>query len=497
MSTGNYTLFDSYKQYFSNVGFEKDPDILEESRVSRLLQNDPPSKPYGLLESGLVAFVVDLSKLATEPESWPHTSPATYQHGLYRIDIFKGSEHVPDRDDAKNLPDFVRVFRPGDRVPLASGKQVDGSNYPSVSAADLPVFDPRPVREAESNQEESPARPTPFDRYSLLGQSSTFAAAMAEALPLLGDICRRGEVTAWYADPNAGKTLLAFYLLIEAILSQRVAAKDIYYINADDSSAGAAHKLELADQYGINTLIPGQLGFTADQVTQLMRTAAADGTARGLVIIIDTLKKVTSIMDKGQITAFTQAAREFSLAGGTVLALAHTNKNRTAEGKLVYAGTADVVQDFDAAYLFDVLPQKPETTWRTVKIDALKLRTGGARQSGFTYDAKDGLSYDQRLASVRLLTADELDQAHAEAEAVADEVIIAAITSAIRDGHVQKMQLAREVAARAKVGRQHSVRVIEKYAGDDPARHHWTYAVKERGAKVFALLDRPANDGVD
>ena len=36
--------------------------------------------------------------------------------------------------------------------------------------------------------------------------------------------------------------------------------------------------------------------------------------------------------------------------------------------------------------------------------------------------------------------------------------------------------------------------VIEKYEGDDPDIHQWSFKVRDRGAKVYEILIRPSGD---
>jgi hypothetical protein len=75
--------------------------------------------------------------------------------------------------------------------------------------------------------------------------------------------------------------------------------------------------------------------------------------ARGKIIILDTLKKFTSLMDKKSCANFGIKIREFISHGGTIIALAHTNKNRSDDGKLIFEGTGDITNDVDCYYTID------------------------------------------------------------------------------------------------------------------------------------------------
>ncbi len=109
--------------------------------------------------------------------------------------------------------------------------------------------------------------------------------------------------------------------------------------------------------------------------------------------------------------------------------------------------------------------------------------------AAYAYAGGPGISYAERLASVRLLDPAALESLQREIDDRADELVIDAIKGCINDGIVQKMALAKAAAKRAKVSVRSAMRVLERYTGEKPGNHHWTYRVKERGAKVFELLD--------
>jgi hypothetical protein len=76
----------------------------------------------------------------------------------------------------------------------------------------------------------------------------------------------------------------------------------------------------------------------------------------------------------------------------------------------------------------------------------------------------------------------------------ADAGVIEAVSSCLRDGIVSKMQLADAAAARSGASRRSVLRVIERYTGDDPISHRWSYRVQKHGAKVFQLLTSPVDE---
>ena len=196
--------------------------------------------------------------------------------------------------------------------------------------------------------------PSPIEqlnKYSLTGQSARLRRQMLVDKFVLNKIAILGQWTTIYGAPNSGKTLLTKWLLREALLSDEIDGESVYYINADDNYRGLVDKIELAEAWGMHVIAPHHNGFDIAQIAALMSEMGQGGTARGAVFILDTLKKFTDLMDKRAASEFGQVARGFVSAGGTLIALAHTNKHPDAEGKRVYSGTSDIVDDSDCCFV--------------------------------------------------------------------------------------------------------------------------------------------------
>lgn len=340
---------------------------------------------------------------------------------------------------------------------------------------------------AEPSVGSTSGKASPFQRYSLIGQAAKFEELAQAAKPLLGDVCLFGEATIWYARPNTGKTLLTLHLTAEAVDQARINPGDIFYINADDSSSGLAEKLALLDELGVHTLVPGLQGFKAEDLESLLLKAASTRTARGTLVIVDTVKKFVDLMNKRQTSQFTNACRQFVSAGGALVGLAHTNKRRGDDGKPIHAGTSDMLDDFDAGYMLDDLSSDPGGD-KIVEFTRLKSRGGGVESAAYSYAAEDGLSYAERLASVRSVDANGLATAKRAEEQRSDQEIIASVVSCINAGVVTKMALRNAVAEDAKISRRAAMKVIERYTGDDPKDHRWACARKAHGALTYSLL---------
>jgi hypothetical protein len=281
--------------------------------------------------------------------------------------------------------------------------------------------------------------------FSLLGMSKQFEAELLEQCFALPDIALQGHWTVIYGAPNGGKTLLVLYLIIMGIANGDITPVDLYYINADDNHYGLTTKLKLAEEYGFHMVAPGYRDFRVKNFHTLLYQLSASGRARGTVLIIDTLKKFTNLMDKKMSSDFGSLTREFIAKGGTMIALAHVNKKRGDDGKPIYAGTSDIVDDSDCAWVLDILSE--ENDIRTVQFENQKSRGGVGRQVAYRYSIAEDLGYLDILASVEPVDDTEADALRTAVAQVSkqDQELIQAVADCIRDGITSKTKLIAEV----------------------------------------------------
>ena len=395
------------------------------------------------------------------------------------------------------LPEDVRLIGPGAVLTLPSGPEFNPGKYPYKTLDDLPALIAADLVPLQSPRPEPEVKESPFSAFSMLGMSAEYEAKAITAKPLLGDLCMSGQATIWYAPPNAGKTLVSLKLLSDAVGEGRLNAANAYYINADDSSQGLAEKMALTDELGVHTLAPGHQDFRPEALTDLLRDAARRDKARGCLIIIDTVKKFTSLMDKGKASAFADACRTYVMAGGTIVGFAHTNKKPNASGGLVYAGTSDLIDDFDAAYV--LTPMQAETDGETIVTFENKKRRGSNPETAAFAYARDGdITYAERLASVREVQPAEIDGFRRRDAELDSSDVIAKVKACIAQGAGGKMALAKRVAVEANVSERSVMRVLQDYTGDDPAKHHWRLTRGPRGVQRFEVLTSIAEpDGID
>lgn len=317
-------------------------------------------------------------------------------------------------------------------------------------------------------------------------------AQMLRDVFVLDGIALLGQLTAIYAKPNAGKTLTTIYMLTESIKAGRIKGEDVFYINADDSGNGLTAKLEIAVKYGFGMVSPGYENFNSDDLVNKLKRSIVDDTARGKIIVLDTLKKFTDLMHKTKGSEFMKVAREFTLKGGTMIMLAHANKNRGADGKIVAGGTSDIGDDCDCVYLLDEV-SKTETT-KTVLFDNVKKRGNNVQELSFSY-AMSSKNYGELLDSVQALDFETTEKTKKDfivnSQREKDVVVIEAIIDGISQGE-QKVADLRKFAMNKDnygISRRKFDDVLDRYTGEKLSNSSlWRVQVGERNSKIYYLL---------
>lgn len=326
----------------------------------------------------------------------------------------------------------------------------------------------------------------PFDQYSLRGMSDEMEKNVVAANPLLDEIALMGQVTVYFAKGNVGKTVISFKLLLDAIKTGRVDPNMVYYLNMDDTATGLVEKNRIAEEYGFNMLAEGHLDFSAAIFKSKVRELIENDQAKGVVLILDTLKKFVNLMDKNQTSAFTNVIRPFVSKGGTVIALAHTNKNPDKNGNPVYGGVSDIMNDIDCAYT--IAEVSAENGVKVVEFINVKRRGNVVYNASYSYCYGNNVSYHELLSSVKPVDDMELGAVKLVEAIKSDTEVIEAVKACITDGVNTKMKLADAVAERANISKCSAQQIIEKYIGNDPELHRWNFKRGERGVHVFFVL---------
>lgn len=380
-----------------------------------------------------------------------------------------------------------------DNSTATSCANVGSSFIPFIDVCDDGLSDTTP-KAAFPPLEEDPSsvwRPVcepanPLLAYSLRGQLDELKKRAVDSVPFLGKVALLGQWTTFYAAPNTGKTLITLSLLSHAIADGRVDPENVYYVNMDDSSTGVCEKVAIAEKYGFHTIAGGEHNFKpavlVDSLTELVRTK----TAKGCVVVIDTLKKFVDLMQKSECTAFGVIARSFVQAGGTLVALAHTNKKKGDDGQAIYGGTADIVQDCDCMCVM--------TATKEATGDHVMVRFENQKKRGdvdpvvvYRYLDRAGLSYQDRFDSVTLVGEAEQAQALTAATMVKDYDLIQFIVATLRKISMNKTELIVKLMHTFRLSRNAASEVIGRYCGETAEHHLWTFDVVDRGAHMFRL----------
>ena len=333
-----------------------------------------------------------------------------------------------------------------------------------------------------------------LNSFSLTGSSAQMKKQMLADVFAMEGIAILGQWTTLYAAPNTGKTLLALWLLKEQITAGILDGEKVFYVNADDTYRGAVHKIELAEKWGMHMLVPGHNDFKACLIPTIMAKLADAGEAKGVVLVLDTLKKFTDLMDKTAATAFGVTAREFVSAGGTLICLAHTNKHKDAEGKGIYSGTSDIVDDSDCMFVIDKLSAEGDDISKvhTVEFTNKKARGDVSSTAIYTYVKHTGEPYSVLLGSVKRIGGADLDAVKKTAERIIllarDEAIIRAISSCISKGVIAKSELIKTAMAEAAASRMRVKAVLERWTGDKYEEgQRWVYKAGEHNKFSYSL----------
>jgi hypothetical protein len=244
-------------------------------------------------------------------------------------------------------------------------------------------------------------------------------------------------------------------------------------------------KLELAESWGFHMIVPGYKDFSVKQLPHIITELREKDLAGESVIILDTVKKFTTPMDKVKVSAFNEVIRPYIAQGGTVIGLAHTNKNRDLAGKSVYGGTSDLVDDADCAYIVDVTATDDQAKMRTVEFVRIKGRGGVVNKAAYRYSFADHLSYTGLLATVEEVDPETLQAVKNADQVKSDQPIIEAIKSCILGGITLKMDIIRDVAASTGVSQSQVKKALELYTGNNS---HWNFTKGARGAMNYSLL---------
>ena len=431
-------------------------------------------------------------------KTYPGTPAVAVQWASFRLDVAKpvtiGTLIQMARDAGADTTAILNEFRDDAFEPCVM-EVVDSADKSATTGKAVELAPSVPSTTAAPIPSKPAVKTNPLAKFSLINSVGDLEKQMVEEKLILGDIVLAGQGTVIYAAPNTGKTLILLWLMVQAIKDGKLDPSKLYYVNMDDNSNGLVTKGRVATEYDFHMIADGHRGFEAKEFAEAMEKMITENTAKGVVVVIDTLKKFVNTMDKNQSSSFTKVIRRFVLKGGTVVALAHVNKNPAPDGSVRYSGTTDIVDDLDCAYTVSTVSSDQGSQTKVVEFKKIKGRGNVASTAGYSYSTERGLSYNELLLSVQEVDLEQLDSHKKAAEEQSDATVIANIHACIADGINTKMKLAEAAGERSGASKRQALKVIEKYTGTDPQAHQWTYEVRERGAKVYTSLEQcPAQE---
>jgi hypothetical protein len=161
--------------------------------------------------------------------------------------------------------------------------------------------------------------------------------------PMKSKMVAMTELSVVYGSPGSGKTLVTLSDIRRSILDKTIRGEDVVYVNLDDSAIGLAEKAEILAELKIKMI---------KEIDPMMLYSMIDeNVTKGKIIVIDTVKKIVNLMEKAQVAGLMKHLKKFTHAGGTVILIAHANKNLGSDGFPVLEGVGDLRNDADCVVM--------------------------------------------------------------------------------------------------------------------------------------------------
>ena len=317
--------------------------------------------------------------------------------------------------------------------------------------------------------------------------------------PVLGPLAVRGEITSINAGANSGKTLVTFYLLLQAIKEHGLDPSSVTYAQCDASRPAFLQKARLAREHGITFIGEGFQEFRSDGLMDFMQDVIARNAVAGTILILDTLKKFVDVMNKSEARSFLKVCSEFCSQGGTIIALGHTNKNLDSSREAPFEGTGDFVNDVHRMWQSTYRNNADGT--RVLTLRRIKAREPSVPIVEARFYFEGEMSFAQRLETVSVTTRDESDKCYSncededfciENESVLskEQEIIAVIEKTLSEGPCVKTYLIDQVRAELTVSKARVQAVLDDHEGDDPEFARWALSTgNSRNAHIYTLID--------
>ena len=261
------------------------------------------------------------------------------------------------------------------------------------------------------------------------------------------------ELSVVYGSPGSGKTLVTLSDIRRSILDKTIKGEDVVYVNLDDSAIGLAEKAEILAGLKIKMIKEFDL--------MMLYSMIDENVAKGKVIIIDTVKKIVNLMDKAQVADLMKHLKKFTHAGGTVILIAHANKNLGSDGFPVLEGVGDLKNDADCVVRVqrhkDIITMTNEKNRSYVELEAI-------------FQASETKDYKSLMYSIKQLSGQEaIDlklQREQECFKEDNRRLIETITEMIGLFPVKKTELVNALIEDTGLSRRVIVNILELLEGD-------------------------------
>jgi hypothetical protein len=197
-------------------------------------------------------------------------------------------------------------------------------------------------------------------------------AALKDAIgkvshPMKSKMVAMTELSVVYGPSSSGKTLVTLSDIRRSILDGTIKGEDVVYVNLDDSAIGLAEKAQILADLKIKMI--------KNFDPMILYSMIDEDVAKGKVILIDTVKKVVDLMKKYHVTDLMKHLKKFTHAGGTVILIAHANKNLGPDGLPVLEGVGDLKNDADCVVRVqrhkDIISMSNEKNRSYVELEAI------------------------------------------------------------------------------------------------------------------------------
>lgn len=292
-----------------------------------------------------------------------------------------------------------------------------------------------------------------------------------------------GHITAIVGRAGVGKTSIVFWL---ALTEMGKRDYKVIYVHADTHPVEAKEFKARADQAGVRYLTPDMMVGKSmrDVLANFQRMAAAGERLDKVVIIFDTVKKLTTMIQKQAMSQLMATLRLIVARGASVVLLGHVNKHKGADGKDVYEGTGDLENDADN--LIYLVGSKADGDLLVSSV----CKPGDGQGKMRANIEKLSWKIDAERQVFRM---DEYQDTQAmrvkAAQREKDESYIESITEAIKAGNHKQVDITTYCKERHKHGDKRVRDTLKRWIGQEWTCDQNTYS---NNAKWYELIGKPA-----